>query len=341
VIQVPPHAVQLLCREQNLVTLFRENGLFDGETGFALRHLSDHLQSCCMFVNNRTIEFTPAFLPSQRIDFLTDPTTRRVYLSATMTSEVDFCRAFGKRPTMRIEPESDAGIGERLIILIPSSRLKSAENGTTSVRLASLLSQKQKLLIVTSSYLGAQKYAPIAVPPQTATFSAALEAFRRSAGPGAFVLVGRVDGIDLPHATCRVMLADGLPTGFSLYEIYLYDSLGMRNSFAAKLANRVTQMFGRTNRGRNDYSVIFSVDPQFVAWLSTPRNVALLPSLLRKQLLLGASLVEQFQINSIEALPDLVDRVVNRDPDWLSYYQDSIAGREIGEDQLGQAAEKR
>ena len=58
-------------------------------------------------------------------------------------------------------------------------------------------------------------------------------------------MVGRVDGIDLPHATCRMLLADGLPTGFSLHEAYLYDVLEMRNSFAAKLANRITQLFGR------------------------------------------------------------------------------------------------
>ena len=86
------------------------------------------------------------------------------------------------------------------------------------------------------------------------------------------------------------MLADGLPTGFSLSEIYLYDFLEMRNSFAAKLSNRIAQMFGRTNRGRNDYSVIFVVNERFVNWLATPRNIALLPELLRKQLLLGRSL---------------------------------------------------
>jgi hypothetical protein len=154
-----------------------------------------------------------------------------------------------------------------------------------------------------------------------------------------FILVGRVDGIDLPHSTCRVMLADGLPTGFSLLEAYLYDTLEMRNSYAAKLANRITQMFGRTNRGRNDFSVIFVSEQRLVNWLSTPRNVALLPELLRKQLLLGRSLVDQFKIKDIQQFPGLITQVVSRDPGWLKYYQDSVSGFDISNDQKVQAAE--
>src|SRR5262249_49166950 len=166
-----------------------------------------------------------------------------------------------------------------------------------------------------------------------------LDEFRRSTKPSVFILVGRVDGIDLPHSTCRVMLADGLPTGFSLLESYLYDNLEMRNSYAAKLANRITQMFGRTNRGRNDFSTIFVSEHRLVNWLSTPRNVALLPELLRKQLLLGRSLVEQFKIKDIQQFPDLIDQVVKRDAGWLKYYQDSISGLDITSEQKSQAAE--
>jgi hypothetical protein len=93
----------------------------------------------------------------------------------------------------------------------------------------------------------------------------------------------------------------------------------MRNSYVAKLANRITQMFGRTNRGRNDFSVIFAAERLLVNWLSTPRNIALLPELLRKQLLLGKSLVEQFEIKDIQSFPALVDQVVSRDPGWLRF----------------------
>ncbi|TIM96819.1 MAG: DEAD/DEAH box helicase [Mesorhizobium sp.] len=340
VVLVPPPAMLALGREQNLLGILREHGLYEGETAYALQHLADHLHVCPMFISRSSIEIAPAFLPSKRIDYLTDPAVRRVYLSATLTSEVDFCRAFGKRPSLKIEPESDAGMGERMIILTEASKLTEAGAGNVKpARVAAYLAGSNKLLITTSSYAAAEKYREIASPPPQRQFTEALDAFRKSTSPGAFVLVGRVDGIDLPHATCRVMLADGLPTGFSLYESYLFDFLEMRNSFAAKLANRITQMFGRTNRGRNDYSAIFAVDAQLVSWLMTPRNLAHLPDLLRRQLLLGKSMVQQFSIQDITTFPALVNQMVSRDPNWLAYYTDSVRGLDVTEEQRLQAAD--
>ncbi len=335
---VPPPALLALSREGGLLAILREAGLYEGEAGFALQHLADHLALCSMFVSTTTIEIAPAFLPSKRIEYLTDTTIRRIYLSATLTSEVDFCRAFGRRPSSKIEPESDAGIGERMFVLIEQSTLEDAgQKGIKPERVAAVLSRDHKVLIAASSYAASTKYRNLASPPSASEFTEQLDQFRKSIGSGAFILVGRVDGIDLPHATCRVMLADGLPTGFSLYETYLFDFLEMRNSFASKLANRITQMFGRTNRGRNDYSAIFSVDPKLVRWLSTPRNIALLPELLRKQLMLGQSMVRQFQIKDVTQLPQLATQMVLRDQGWLGYYADSIRGIDLTDEQLAQA----
>lgn len=340
VAEFPPSAVIAL--QTPLSQLFTQFGLRDrgSDESFALGHLDDHLTQCCIFASQHSIEIAPAFLPSKRISFLSDDAMRRIYLSATLTSEVDFCRAFGKRPSYKIEPESDAGIGERLIVLSDREALfDKGKKGVSDVRIASAIAAQQKLLIWTPTYATSAKYRTLAIPPQTKEFSSKLDDFRRSSGSGVFILVGRVDGIDLPHATCRAMLADGLPTGFSLYEIYLYDYLEMRRSFAAKLANRITQMFGRTNRGRNDYSVIFVTDRKFINWLSTPTNIALLPELLQKQVLLGRALMQQLKIKEVDELPTLAKQVLDRDPKWLRYYSDTIGGLKIEEDQRLRAAE--
>lgn len=337
---LPPGAMVALTRDTTLLNLLREAESVVSEIGFPLGHLADHLSRCSMLFSHDQIEICPAFLPSKRLTYLADPEIRRIYLSATLTSEVDFCRAFGRKPSSKIEPESDAGMGERLIVLAERSKLTNG--GATNVSdttLAQCLSAQNKLLISTPSYPAATKYKSLASPPSASEFSARLDEFRRSTSPSIFILVGRVDGIDLPHSTCRVMLADGLPSGFSLLESYLYDNLEMRNSYAAKLANRITQMFGRTNRGRNDFSTIFVSEQRLVNWLSTPRNVALLPELLRKQLLLGRSLVEQFKIKDIQQFPGLINQVVNRDAGWLRYYQDSVSGFDISSDEKSQAAE--
>ena len=96
----------------------------------------------------------------------------------------------------------------------------------------------------------AKEWQGVAEAPTRDQFSAALEEFRNKQHDGAFMLVSRVDGIDLPHDTCRIMIMDGVPTASSLLERYLWEwLLGMKNVFASRIANRLTQLFGRINRG--------------------------------------------------------------------------------------------
>lgn len=110
VIAAPPNATVALDRDRTLLALLRQAEEKDGSLGFALGHLADRLDRCSIFLSQHALEISPAFLPSKRVPFLADSDVRRIYLSATLTSEVDFCRAFGKRPALRIEPESDAGM---------------------------------------------------------------------------------------------------------------------------------------------------------------------------------------------------------------------------------------
>ncbi len=334
---LPPGAVVELARSGALRSWMARHGISDD---FAYGHLADKLHVCSIFVSRNRIEVAPSFLPSKRMDLLAANDVRRVYLSATLTSEVDFCRAFGKRPTVKIEPENDAGVGERLIILRRRDQLSL--NGSRNPEfsaLASSIAANHKVLIASSSYLAAQKYRDLTTPAKASEFSERLEQFRRQTTPGAFSLVARVDGIDLPHGTCRVSIADGLPTGFSLCESYQFDCLEMRNAFAARIANRIVQLFGRTNRGRNDYSVIFSFDDRLISWLNKTRNIALLPPLLQDQIHLGRSLVDQFKIKDGSQFPQLVEQVLSRDQGWLNYYKDSVSSTGLSDEEREQALE--
>lgn len=49
--------------------------------------------------------------------------------------------------------------------------------------------------------------------------------------------------------------------------------------------------------------------------------------------------VDQFKIKDIQQFPGLINQVVSRDPGWLRYYQDSVSGFDISNDQKVQAAE--
>lgn len=334
---IPPGAVVELARSGALADWMNRHQI---SQGFAFGHLADKLQACSVFISRNAIEIAPAFLPSKRMDLLASTDVRRVYLSATLTSEVDFCRAFGKRPAVKIEPENDAGVGERLVVLRRRDQLHlNGSRNPEFVDLTSQIARQHKVLIASSSYQSAEKYRSLVRPAKAAQFSESLEAFRLQSTPGAFSLVARVDGIDLPHGTCRVSIADGLPTGFSLCERYQFDCLEMRNAFAARIANRIVQLFGRTNRGRNDYSVIFSFDDRLISWLNKTRNLALLPTLLQKQIELGRALMDQLDISDAAQLPGLADQVLSRDPGWLNYYKDTISATGVSDEEQAQAHE--
>jgi Rad3-related DNA helicase len=216
-------------------------------------HLRDKIDCCAALFGRGRFELAPPFLPSLALDVFERP-IRRVYLSATLRSRSDFVRAFGRLPEMTIEPDNDAGNGERLILfgrMIP---------GDITPKLVASVSQTRKTLIAVPNYPAAKAWADLAEPPDPEDFSGELDKFRAS-DTGAFVLVSRVDGIDLRHDTCRVMVLDGLPSGTSLIERYQWEFLRMGNLHATRLANRLVQLFGRINRGRNDYGVSSSQEP--------------------------------------------------------------------------------
>ncbi|HHJ20833.1 MAG TPA: helicase [Gammaproteobacteria bacterium] len=317
-------------RRDRLKTLLQNHNIQnDKALKYSFAHLRDKLDCCAMLFSRGSFELAPPFLPSLALDVFERP-IRRVYLSATLRSKADIVRAFGRLPDVVIEPDNDAGNGERLIIFG-----RSIVGGISS-DLVSNISAKGKALIAVPSYQAAQGWSQLAVPPKVQTFSAELEAFRNS-DHGAFVLVSRVDGIDLPHDTCRVMILDGLPSGSSLIERYQWEFLKMLNLHATRIANRLVQLFGRINRGRNDYGAFLVAGNELNAWLNNDRNVALLPQLLQRQILLGRAVQEGMNIKEANAVLEAINAVILREPSWLEYYGDNIQRGRLGEEQVQRA----
>jgi len=317
-------------RRDRLTSLLQKHGLQDdNQLKYAFAYLRDKIDCCTILFSRGTFELAPPFLPSLALDVFERP-IRRVYLSATLRSKTDLVRAFGRLPDIVVEPDNDAGNGERLILFG-----RSIVGGITP-NLVSSICAERKALIAVPNYHAAQDWSSLAVPPDGQHFSAELETFRNS-DKGAFALVSRVDGIDLPHDTCRIMVLDGLPSGSSLIERYQWEFLKMLNLHATRIANRLVQLFGRINRGRNDYGAFLIAGNELNAWLNNDRNVALLPQLLQSQILLGRIVQEGMNIKGAETVLDTINAVISREPSWLEYYGDNIQRGELDEDQVQRA----
>jgi tetratricopeptide (TPR) repeat protein len=133
------------------------------------------------------------------------------------------------------------------------------------------------------------------------------------------------------------MLIDDLPAGATLLERLQWQALSMQNLHASKMANRLVQLFGRINRGRNDYGVFLINGRDANNWLRNERNLGLLPDLLKKQILLGQHLHEQEGLREAEAMLGVIDQIIDRDENWIEYYGNSIEGLQIEEEAQGKA----
>lgn len=300
---------------------------------FPSLRLWDNIGNCAIYVSAHTIEITPPFIPTGVYGFL-GKGVRRVYLSATLEFETDFVRGFGRRIVNQIAPDNDAGNGERLILL--SSLFKSKPD---QKQVAAEILKSNKLLISVPSYPKAQAWKHVGTPPSRKDFSSELQVFR-NASSGAFILVSRIDGIDLPQNTCRVMLIDGAPSGTSLMDHYLYQHLSLSNLFSTKMAGRITQLLGRINRGRSDYGAFVIYGSDLNVWLKTERNVALLPPLIRKQVILGQTVQEGMGNDGPSDIAALISQVISRDQGWLHFYRDTVDGLEVSQDALNKVKER-
>ncbi len=322
---VAPHG--LYERSERLLEIMLRHGIKDhDDLTYPFAWLEDRINACAAVFTRGAFELTPPFLPSLALDIFQQK-VRRVYLSATLQSQTDFIRAFGRKPDVTVTPSNDAGNGERLIV---SGRKVKGGFGPT---FAEKLVEKQKVVVAVPDYERAKSWAAVVEPPARENFSEQLAAFRKADG-GAFALVSRVDGIDLPHDTCRIMIMEGLPSGTSLLERYQWEFLRMNNVHAARVANRLAQLFGRINRGRNDYGAFLVQGDDLDKWLANDRNLALLPPLLQKQVLIGREVQEEFGIDTAKQAIELIERVLSRDDGWLDYYQREVKLAELDKDQL-------
>ncbi len=314
-------------RSARLLEILLRHGIKDHqELSYPFAWLEDHIDACAAVFSRGVFELAPPFLPSLALDIFQQK-IRRVYLSATLESQTDFIRAFGRVPDVTITPSNDAGNGERLIV---NGRTIKGEFGTS---FATKLAKNQKVVIAIPDYERAKVWSSVAEPPSQEAFSEKLDEFRE-VKRGAFALVSRVDGIDLPHDTCRIMIMDGLPSGTSLIERYQWEYLRMNNVHAVRIANRLAQLFGRINRGRNDYGAFLIEGDDLSKWLRNDRNLALLPPLLQKQILIGREVQQEFDISEPNEAIGLIGRVLSRDQGWLEYYQQEVKLAELDEDHL-------
>lgn len=290
------------------------------ETTFAWEHLKDRVDLCCILISGSEITITPPFVPVLTLPYFREG-VRRIYLSATLAAPDAFARTFGHAPDSIIAPSTTAGECERLIII--SSRLK---HETDDIESTKRIIKGHKALIIVPTYPRSNKWSDFAVPPPREKVSEAVKIFKADSGKPKLLLAARYDGVDLPGDTCRVLVIDDLPMGIGPLERFMWEYLKLSNTLRTAIASRVIQSFGRISRGMSDHGVVCITGDKLVDWLMTPRNVAVLPTFLQKQLQLGFVFSEQ--ADSVDDLISAAHQCLSRDDGWISTYNDFMQNAE-------------
>ena len=214
ILLVPPYYVYTRCGQIAGIVRPLSRGKPNEDLRFKWGAIADHIHHCAISISHDAIELSPPFLPITTLSYFSSNETRRVYLSATINYKSDLIRCCGREIEDKdiIAPKNDAGEGERLVLF--SSMLKSGPLGQSEVN--SVIGQYPAVISV-PSYKAAARWNKLAAPPRPEDFSTELEAFRQRRS-GIFLLVYRLDGIDLPDDVCRIMIIDGMPAGGSQLE---------------------------------------------------------------------------------------------------------------------------
>lgn len=285
------------------------------EFKFAWSHLKDRLDRCVFLINNNGLEIAPACLPTEQTP-LFQKGIRRVYLTATLPSPIEFHRTFGVVPHA-VKPTGRSGEAQRVFLAADGETDDEQRDDAKS------LLRNHKALILTPSTPAAGEWADCASLFTKNDDNERIEEFKAAKPPDKLVLAARYDGVDLPGDACRILILDGLPRGEALLSTYINESLRIETVRAATTAIRVVQAVGRIFRSNTDHGAVVLVGSSIQRWLTSPFNRAFLPPLLQQQLDLACEIGEKIDAGEFTAA-DVLKDLLEGGKEWDAFYSDNI-----------------
>ena len=288
----------------------------DLETLFAWEHLKDHLNHCCFVADGNGLQITPVVPPLSHLNYFQE-NVRRVYLTATLPSQASFARTFGISEPTIVRPSGKSGEAQRLFVFVHGEDDKTQREDTKG------LVEKKKSCVISPSAKRGQNWMPPAIIYDAGSGQGEIDRFAESKDAEMLGLIARYDGIDLPGDACRLLILDGLPTGESLIDRFIDESIQVETIRTSHTATRVVQAIGRIFRSNTDHGVVLLVGTHLQSWVRNPKYRVFLPKLLQKQLLLGDELAKKVQ-DKETTWEELIEAVLSGDKNWDEMYDEYV-----------------
>jgi len=257
----------LLPEVERTISQFSEAGQYK----FVIPYIRDVLRWCRCVIAGSGIEIIPDILPVHKSDAFFRA-EHRLFMSATLADDSILVRELGcdlsaaKNPIL---PESDKGLGERMV-LAPSLVDKDL-NREWVMGLSLALSKQVRVVVLAQSEQKAKDWEKLgATIFMGDDVEQAVQELKKIDGDLKFaVFVQRYDGIDLPDSSCRVLVLDGMPFGEGLVDKFDSSLKSIAGGIRNRLIYRIEQGMGRAVRSHADYAVIL-----VIVQAASPSNVA-------------------------------------------------------------------
>lgn len=310
-------AFELNRQWQQLTRILVEEKVSENKaTLFAWEHLRDRLNRCAILISTKAAEISPVSLPLSTLGYFF-PEPRRIYLTATMPSPVQFSQTFGIANAELIRPGGKSGDSQRLFVFAPGSTDDEQRQWAKNVVAT------YKACVITPSGCQAGAWADIADLYDKSSGQAGVESFKAAPLPQKIVMAARYDGIDLPGDACRLLVLDGIPRGSFAIDRFIDESLNLANTRTGITAIRLTQAIGRIFRSNTDHGIVVFCGSELQSWMRNPSHQAFLPDLLQRQIQLGIQLRGAVDTGDI-TYEDLIDGILRGDREWDRVYTTSI-----------------
>jgi len=298
------------------------------ELVFNLANLRRYAEFCRLCITGAKAELSYYVPPVEDVHSFAGA-KHRLFMSASIKDGGSLIRDLGCSLSALgrvVEPPSDKGVGERMII--PISLVDASIPKDQVGKLCKEYSAVTNVVVLCSSNRQAKTWVDQgATLVKTETMEATLEQLRVTPKGLFCVFSQRFDGLDLADDACRVLVLDGVPSGERISDEI--DNWRQRSVPAHYIdaVNKFEQALGRAVRSSADFAAVLLVGYDLASFIGRKAVKDFLEPVTLKQIEIGKNIAEQLAGagKSLDGIEFAVKLLLSRDPGWKEGHREAMA----------------
>lgn len=297
--------------------------------------LKNNLINCQCLISGNYIEISPYVNPIEQFGSFSDA-KHRILMSATTMNDSFFIKGLNIDKNAILNPLTigdERWSGEKMILLPYFIHESLNRISIINTYATPQPNRNVGIVVLTPSFQATSIYQQQGCTiAQANSIDEELHKFKNGQFAKPLVIVNRYDGIDLPDATCRILIIDSKPYSESLSDKYEEMCRKESNLTNIKIAQKIEQGFGRSVRGEKDYSVIIVIGGDLINFIRNPKTQKFFSPQTRKQIEIGQEIAELASedvdpktTNMINIVSELIRQcIIHRDSQWKQFYEERM-----------------